>query len=137
MRNFFAENLASTESRVVLIGSDTPDLPVEYVHRAFDLLVHCQVVVGPSLDGGYYLIGIKNEVPDVFDGIQWSTEHVFSETIDRLDKGNISYGLLPQLDDVDELDDLNALLSRLRNSQRDALQDELLKKLDQLELNNV
>jgi len=72
--------------RVVVIGSDSPDLPVSFVQDALKALTSHDVVIGPASDGGYYLIGFSREGfdPSVFDDIDWSTERVFEQTKARL-----------------------------------------------------
>jgi rSAM/selenodomain-associated transferase 1 len=134
LRTFLTDNLDTHGTKLIVIGSDTPDLPVSYVARAVDLLSEFPVVIGPSQDGGYYLIGMCRLVPDIFDGITWSTNQVLRQTIERLHNRNCPYGLLPSLNDVDELADLMQLMNKLRNNERDRLDDELLRKLERLEL---
>ena len=71
---------------VVLIGSDIPDLPARIVDEAFRALDKCGAVIGPSVDGGYYLIGFKEDTfnGDVFAGLPWGAETVFQETMNIL-----------------------------------------------------
>ncbi len=68
MQHYFAEAFRRGADRVVLIGSDSPTLPLEYVTGAFQLLDTFPVVLGPSADGGYYLVGAAGEVPPIFAG---------------------------------------------------------------------
>ncbi|HUE74903.1 MAG TPA: TIGR04282 family arsenosugar biosynthesis glycosyltransferase [Pirellulaceae bacterium] len=132
MSDFFSRAFEQAD-RVALVGSDSPDLPREYVEEALAELARVPVVLGPSGDGGYYLIGqsarpgktIDLEV--LFDGIPWSTPHVLPLTLDRLAKRGIDYHLLPAWCDVDEWDDLAALQQRL--SQQGAKLDEPLAAL--------
>jgi uncharacterized protein len=70
------------------------------------------VVVGPALDGGYYLIGMNCLYPQLFQNKHWSTEHVFPETIQDLQQLKLSYALLPRLSDVDQVEDLDEELLR-------------------------
>jgi len=70
-------------SRVMAINSDGPTLPVAYLERAEALLDRHDVVLGPSEDGGYYLVGLRQSVPGLFQGIAWSTCRVMSQTMDR------------------------------------------------------
>jgi uncharacterized protein len=108
MHNAFADVFAQEFERCVLIGSDSPDLPAILVNDAFDKLNLVDVVIGPSTDGGYYLIGCKRQSlrPSIFNEINWSTSEVFTETIKRLDKAELKYWQLPQWSDIDEFDDL-------------------------------
>lgn len=101
--------------RVILLGSDSPDLPAERILRAFSALEEAEVVVGPAIDGGYYLIGCRDRVPDVFgQGIRWGGATVLKETLARLDASGTSVALLDPWPDVDDWPALVALAERLR-----------------------
>jgi rSAM/selenodomain-associated transferase 1 len=101
--------------RVVLVGSDSPDLPVDRILQAFSALETAEVVVGPATDGGYYLIGCRGRVPDVFGrGITWGGATVLKETLDRLAASGTSAALLDPWPDVDDWPGLVALAERLR-----------------------
>jgi glycosyltransferase A (GT-A) superfamily protein (DUF2064 family) len=117
---------------VVLIGSDSPDLPTELMDQAFASLLQTPVVVGPAADGGYYLIGIAassraSDLTFLFDDMPWSTPAVLSETLERLECRGVGYHLLPPWRDVDEWEDLVALYRRL--SQPASRLDEMLAAL--------
>ncbi|NKB70799.1 MAG: DUF2064 domain-containing protein [Candidatus Latescibacteria bacterium] len=86
-------------SNLVALGSDSPSLPVAYIDQALDLLASHQVVLGPCVDGGYYLIGQQANVDGLFVDIAWSTGAVLEQTIERI--GPRSLGLLPVWYDVD------------------------------------
>lgn len=92
---------------VVIIGSDAPTLPRAHLHRALDALMGSDVVIGPSDDGGYYLIGARVAVPELFAGVRWSTPEVLAATLARL--GARSHALLPPWHDVDSAEDLARL----------------------------
>ena len=94
---------------VVIIGSDAPSLPRAHLHQALDALMDHDVVVGPSHDGGYYLVGARCEVPELFADVRWSTPEVLPTTLARL--SGRSHALLPAWYDVDAAEDLE----RLRN----------------------
>jgi rSAM/selenodomain-associated transferase 1 len=98
--------------RVVALGTDAPTLPTDYINLAFDLLGSNDVVLGPAVDGGYYLIGSRVDVGNLFRDIPWGTEHVFEQTIDRL-KGT-SFSLLPPWYDIDRPRDVKFLIAHLR-----------------------
>ena len=93
--------------RVVALGSDSPSLPAAYVEEALALLGEREVVLGPSTDGGYYLIGLRRPAPELFAGIAWSTGQVLAQTLERL--GGRSLGLLPMWYDVDTPQDAGLL----------------------------
>ena len=97
---------------VIALGSDTPTLPTSYINLAFDLLNSHEVVLGPAMDGGYYLIGSRIDIGNLFKGISWGTENVFEQTIACL-KG-ISFGMLPPWYDIDRPQDVRFLITHLR-----------------------
>lgn len=99
--------------RVVFIGTDSPTLPAALIRRAFDQLEHVDIVIGPSFDGGYYLIGLKAPYQGPFVNIAWSTSSVFAQTIDRCVAARLTYAVLPFWYDVDELSDLELLNAHL------------------------
>ncbi len=108
MKNGFMEAFDSGFKRVALIGSDIPDLPLEFIEEAFASIREKDCVIGPSLDGGYYLIGFKDTKfsPQVFKGILWSTERVFEETMKILEREGLTVHTLRPLRDIDTIDDL-------------------------------
>ena len=85
--------------RVVLVGSDSPSLPVEYIDEGLALLREKEVVLGPSTDGGYYLVGRRKGESRIFQDVTWSTGMVLEQTLARL--GTQTLGLLPLWYDVD------------------------------------
>ena len=126
MKSFFERRLAAGCRRVVLLGSDSPHVPLEYVRQAFDQLRRHDVVLGPTEDGGYWLIGLADEVPDIFAAIPWSTPQVWSATLAAIRTAGLSHAVLPTWYDIDEHDDLRRLMSDLRqNSGREPALDRL------------
>lgn len=99
---------------VLLRGSDTPDLPGAFLAEARERLSTgaAQVVLGPSRDGGYYLIGLKAPYPALFAGIPWSTGRVLDETLKRAAQLSLQVHLLPYWSDIDTHADLLAFLAR-------------------------
>ena len=95
-----------------IIGTDSPDLPAEYIGKAFDHLDNDEVdvVFGPAEDGGYYLLGLKRCWPGLFQDIPWSTEAVLETSIKRAGKLGLRTILLPIWYDLDEMKDLRRLL---------------------------
>ena len=85
--------------RVVLVGSDSPSLPVAYIDEGLALLREKEVVLGPSTDGGYYLVGRRKGESRIFQDVAWSTGMVLEQTLGRL--GTQTLGLLPPWYDVD------------------------------------
>lgn len=94
--------------KVVLIGSDCPAITVDIITTAFTRLAHADVVIGPALDGGYYLIGMKKTNPTLFNEIAWGSNQVLTRTVDLCHSDNLSYALLPNLRDIDTLADWEA-----------------------------
>jgi hypothetical protein len=95
--------------RVAIMNSDGPTLPVAYLSEAFRRLENADVTLGPSEDGGYYLIGMKRLHRDLFRGVTWSTEHVRAETLDICRQLGLRVHLLPPWYDVDVAADLQRL----------------------------
>lgn len=106
MRNAFCEGFSEKKEKIVLIGSDCPDISMEIIHHAFQKLDAAECVLGPSQDGGYYLIGLNKPIPEIFEKMRWSIGSVFDETVKRLDSVSASYHLLPVLNDIDNEEDL-------------------------------
>jgi rSAM/selenodomain-associated transferase 1 len=106
---FMAEQLAAGAASVVVLGSDSPTVPVAYVEQAFTALEQADVVLGPATDGGYYLIGCARWLPSIFDRIAWGGPTVLAETIARLAESSGRLALLPPWYDVDTLDDWRML----------------------------
>ena len=101
---------------VAAVGSDHPDLPAAVVGEAFERLASgCDVVLGPAADGGYYLVGVKRRTirRAMFSGIDWSTDRVLQQTLDRCYQLGLSVEELTVLEDVDTPADLRRLASRL------------------------
>lgn len=122
MHHYFSEAFAAGIERAVLIGSDSPNLPLPIINQAFAALANAPVVLGPSDDGGYYLIGASGGIPAVFDDITWSSSHVWDQTIARLESNNTRYAVLPSWYDVDDIDDLRRLQTELANPSDPALE---------------
>ena len=95
--------------KVALIGSDSPDMPVEFIKDSFVLLNSAPVVLGPAADGGYYLIAMNGPLTVPFVNMLWSNDAVFKETVRRLDEKAIPYKLLPPWHDIDRVEDLPLL----------------------------
>lgn len=99
---------ADTVKQAVLIGSDIPDIDAVYLRQAFELLADHAMVLGPVLDGGYCLIGFNqiHFTESIFQDIPWSTEQVCELTLNAAAQAGLTVGLLPALQDIDTVDDL-------------------------------
>jgi rSAM/selenodomain-associated transferase 1 len=113
MAAFFAEQFAAGARDVVLLGTDSPTLPVSFVEQAFRELQHADVVLGPATDGGYYLIGCRGKVPPIFDSIAWSGPQVLAQTVHEISAAGLRLALLPPWYDVDTLADWQMMQGHL------------------------
>ncbi len=100
------KELFKNHQSVVLIGCDLPELTSTLISKAFDALQSNDAVIGPSCDGGYYLIGLKKETPDLFNEISWSTEKVLKQTLERAQQLSLKVQLIDELRDIDTVEDL-------------------------------
>ncbi len=101
MADAFRQAFAAGADRVLIIGSDCPELTGDLLNVAFSQLEHHDFVLGPTPDGGYYLLGMRTFEPTVFEGIAWSTESVRAVTLEKIRALGMSCALLPELSDVD------------------------------------
>jgi hypothetical protein len=106
MLNSFKELFEQGFTRIVIIGSDCLQLQTENLQEAVTLLESNTAVIGPASDGGYYLLGLTKLYPDLFVNKPWSTNQVFTKTIDDFNNQGISYALLEELSDIDDITDL-------------------------------
>jgi uncharacterized protein len=106
MARSFQAAFAAGVDQAILIGTDCPDLNSEILSQAFDALKSADVVLGPARDGGYYLIGLRQAIPELFVGIPWSTDQVLRQTIAIAEGLKFAIALLPILSDIDTPDDL-------------------------------
>ena len=114
MKNAFKHSFDKGSKRTVIIGTDSPTLPSSYIQKAFDALKEVSVTIGPTLDGGYYLIGLSEQNDAIFDGIDWSTSKVFGQTLTRIQVVNKQLYVLPPWYDVDTPDNLEFLRSHIQ-----------------------
>ncbi len=113
MRKAFEVTFAEGSKRTIIIGTDVPELDFPTLECAFETLVRHDVVIGPSNDGGYYLLGMNAPVKELFDGVAWSSETVYRETIRRLHRLNLSFAQLNELADIDTITDYKAYQDRM------------------------
>jgi len=115
MKYAFSEAFTAGFERAVIIGSDCAELQPKHIRRAFTVLKHHDIAIGPSQDGGYYLLGMNAFYPQLFAEIDWSTSSVFKDTIDRIKTLNLTYQKLPMLNDIDTGEDLRESGRRLQD----------------------
>jgi len=109
MRQAFQEMFALNLEKVVIMGTDCPALRPSHLNAAFRALALHDFVVGPALDGGYYLLGMRTLHPSLFEGIAWSTDSVFQDTLAAISRLGKSVQVLDTLRDVDTEEDWEAM----------------------------
>lgn len=107
----FADAFAAGWEQAILVGSDLPDLDPALTGQAFKGLARCGSVLGPTLDGGYYLVGFTRDAfrPGIFAGVPWGTPAVFARTLAACGGQGLTPALLPAWRDIDDIDDLRRL----------------------------
>jgi len=110
MARAFADVFALGYRQVMVVGTDLPTLPGSVFGEAVTLLAAHDVVLGPALDGGYYLVGLRKPSPELFTGIPWSTDRVLSLTQQKAAALGLHAALLPVQRDIDTIDDLMAVI---------------------------
>lgn len=106
MSNAFRMAFENGYKKVVIIGSDCAGLTPGHIERAFHDLETHDAVIGPSEDGGYYLLGTSEFRPDIFSDVKWSTSTVFKSTEQHFRRLGLSYSTLEVLNDIDTIEDL-------------------------------
>ncbi len=112
MHHAIASAFRQGSRQVVLMGTDVPSVAADHLKAAFDALQHNHMVVGPSRDGGYWLIGLRRPV-DLFADIAWGTHRVLAQTLEAGRRLELRSTQLPPLQDIDRVDDLSALPSSI------------------------
>ena len=110
MEHAFAQTIQQGAERILLIGSDCPDITADIIISGLKKLNSHDLVLGPAIDGGYYLIGLRapgKKYTILFNSINWGTDQVLEQTLTQARKGGLSYTLLPQLHDIDRPEDLD------------------------------
>jgi rSAM/selenodomain-associated transferase 1 len=115
MLNAFSFVFNKGYEKVIIVGTDAPDLSLSIIQNAIIFLNDYSCVIGPANDGGYYLLGFRKNVTDVFNGIEWSTETVFENTIEKLKYSKTDFFVMDELIDIDTKEDLSNWISRLEN----------------------
>jgi uncharacterized protein len=114
MFDAFQRSFADGAQRVCIVGSDVPTLPEATLNAALQAMRDAEMVIGPTLDGGYYLIGFDHaawpRAASLFDDVEWSTDTVFRTTIDRAANAGLDMRVLPGWYDIDTIDDVRQAL---------------------------
>lgn len=118
MRRWFDRALVG-DAAAILVGADCPLVDADAITAAGESLADADIVLGPAVDGGYYLVGMnkdiaaKRKIDPLFDDVPWSTDRVFEITLDRCQRAGLRVATLPQLEDIDTIDELNRLCQAL------------------------
>ncbi len=109
MLSAFGDLLGKGSTQVILIGCDCPDLTQDIIRQGFEQLNDLDLVLGKAADGGYYLIGLKQIIPQLFQEISWGSDLVLSQTVKIAEKLGLSIGYLSILHDIDRPEDLDLI----------------------------
>lgn len=113
---------SKVKGNIVIIGTDCIEISVEDISTAFNYLNSgsADIVLGPATDGGYYLLGMKKFIPDLFAEIDWSTAYVFDQTLARIKTTGLDFLILKTLRDIDTVDDLDTIfVNSVKDFRRD------------------
>jgi rSAM/selenodomain-associated transferase 1 len=108
MKNVFNDLWQRGHKGIALVGSDLPALPTQIICEAYERIAgdERRVVLGPSQDGGYYLVGMNQATPEIFENMIWSHDQVLAQTTARLNAMGVTFSLLPIWYDLDSIEDL-------------------------------
>jgi len=127
MQEIFVELWRRGHRNLVLIGSDVPAVPLDFFQETYSAL-NCEdkrVVFGPSQDGGYYLVGMNQPTPQIFERMTWSHDRVLVQTTEKLTRLGMAVKLLPTWFDIDTIEDLKRLQTISDPAVRNAMQETL------------
>jgi rSAM/selenodomain-associated transferase 1 len=122
---FVADRLHAGAGPVVVVGMDSPTVPLAFIRQAFAELEQADVVLGPATDGGYYLVGCARRLPPIFTDVRWSSPHVLADSVACLGDLGWRLALLPPWYDVDTMDDLEMLRGHLMALRRAGVDPEV------------
>ena len=123
LANAFGWSHAQGHSRTIVVGTDMPTLDSDVLSDAFRALDRDDVVLGPSTDGGYYLVGLSEPRRELFENVDWSTSEVLEQTITRIDDTRATYHLLPERTDIDTWQDALIVLEEIVSEDPDGEAD--------------
>ena len=108
MQKAFKKAFKDGFEKIILIGSDLPEISAEIIQEGFDSLDKNEVVFGPAEDGGYYLVGMKKSQSFIFENKPWSNPKLLETTLKELGKQDVSFSLLKTLNDIDTFEDFKS-----------------------------
>ncbi|MEQ1903820.1 MAG: TIGR04282 family arsenosugar biosynthesis glycosyltransferase [Pirellulaceae bacterium] len=132
LATYVTDAFSSGDQRVVLIGADCPFVSGDLIEEAFRRLDSADVVLGPALDGGYYLLGLAHPTVQLFENIEWSTDRVLEQTMAIVSDSQLVHLFLPKSEDVDDFDSLRRIASELKFSAPGTGKHDLADELDRL-----
>ncbi|MFC1708929.1 TIGR04282 family arsenosugar biosynthesis glycosyltransferase [Candidatus Omnitrophota bacterium] len=121
MHNAF-KSIKGGDFKLVIIGSDSPTLPAIFIEDAFKRLDNNDLVLGPTFDGGYYLVGLKKPCLAIFKGIKWSSSYVLDGTLRNARKLGKKISILKSWYDIDEPRDMAYLKKDLKDKKKNIAQ---------------
>jgi len=133
MAHAFQSALGSPYQWVLIVGTDIPGITVSLISTALKSLQNHDIVLGPTVDGGYYLIGLRSPVPELFEHIPWSTDQVLSLTKEKAQSLGLSVKVLPMLRDLDTMEDLQAFIKESKDPKKQGLSSRTKSVLQELE----
>ncbi len=107
--NAVSKKFRPDNKKIIIIGTDCPFLNKKIVCKAFNFLDYSDIVIGPTLDGGYYLIGFKDAHRELFSDIDWGTEKVLKQTLEKVTQKKKTWVALPIFGDIDRPEDLQLI----------------------------
>ena len=113
MFHAFEFAFSQNSDAVVMIGTDSPTFPAQFITQAFEMLLETDAVLGKTADGGFYLIGLRKLKKEIFETIEWSSPKTFEQTARNIENLNLKLSFLPNWYDVDTPDDLKRLIKDL------------------------
>lgn len=123
MHRTFVDLFTKGYKQVVIVGTDVPTLPLSVYQETLAILARSDVVLGPALDGGYYLIGLTQPAEKLFTGVPWSTDQVLAVTQQNALTLGLSVGLTTAWRDVDTIADLQSLITECQEDNKKPKQD--------------
>jgi len=133
MAHAFQLALGSPYQSAIIIGTDIPGITVSLISTALKNLQNHDIVVGPTVDGGYYLIGLRSPVPELFEQIPWSTDQVLSLTKEKAQSLRLSVKVLPMLRDLDTMEDLQDFIKESKDPKNQVFSSRTKNVLQELE----
>jgi rSAM/selenodomain-associated transferase 1 len=117
MKKSFDEIFSIGFTKAIIIGTDLPDVSKKMIESAASKLDEYDLVIGPATDGGYYLLGIKNLIPNIFDSIEWSTSKVLNTTMEKINSSGLKSYMLEEKIDIDTEKDLENWMRKCEDSE--------------------